>query len=103
MAGGWRRRPGGRRHRRDVDELHADAQARGARDPRHEDDADLRVVSERMYDICEYLAMLHDRGELRTDFRPLPITVTYHAPCQQQGHGIGKPALDLLARHPSCG
>ena len=34
--------------------------------------------------------MLHDRGELRTDFRPQRLTVTYHAPCQQQGHGIGK-------------
>jgi hypothetical protein len=34
--------------------------------------------------------MLHDRGELRTNFRPLRLTVTYHAPCQQQGHGIGK-------------
>ena len=29
---------------------------------------------------------------------PVPETVVYHAPCQQQGHGIGKPALDLLAR-----
>ena len=44
--------------------------------------------------------MLHDRGELRTDFQPLPMTVTYHAPCQQQGHGIGKPALDLMALVP---
>ena len=44
--------------------------------------------------------MLHDRGELRTDFEPLPMTVTYHAPCQQQGHGIGKPALDLMALVP---
>ncbi len=34
--------------------------------------------------------MLHDRGELRTDFRPLRLTVTYPAPCQQQGHGIHK-------------
>jgi hypothetical protein len=34
--------------------------------------------------------MLYDRGELRTDFRPLRLTVTCHAPCQQQGHGIGK-------------
>jgi hypothetical protein len=34
--------------------------------------------------------MLYDRGELRTNFRPLRLTVTYHAPCQQQGHGIGK-------------
>jgi glycerol-3-phosphate dehydrogenase subunit C len=65
-----------------------------------DDDADLRVVSDHVYDICEYLLMLHDRGELRTDFGPLPLTVTYHAPCQQQGHGIGKPALDLMALVP---
>ena len=37
------------------------------------------------------LVMLHDRGELRTDFGPLWLTVAYHAPCQQQqGQGIGK-------------
>jgi glycerol-3-phosphate dehydrogenase subunit C len=65
-----------------------------------EDDADLRLVSDHVYDICEYLLALHDRGELRTDFQPLPMTVTYHAPCQQQGHGIGKPALDLMALVP---
>jgi glycerol-3-phosphate dehydrogenase subunit C len=65
-----------------------------------DDDPDLRVVSDHAYDICEYLVALHERGELRTDFRPLPITVTYHAPCQQQGHGIGKPALDLMALIP---
>jgi glycerol-3-phosphate dehydrogenase subunit C len=64
------------------------------------DDPELRMVSEHVYDICEYLLMLHDRGELRTDFQPLPLTVTYHAPCQQQGHGIGKPALDLMALVP---
>jgi glycerol-3-phosphate dehydrogenase subunit C len=65
-----------------------------------EDDAELRLVSDRVFDICEYLLALHDRGELRTDFQPLPITVTYHAPCQQQGHGIGKPALELMALVP---
>jgi glycerol-3-phosphate dehydrogenase subunit C len=64
------------------------------------DDPDLRVVSERVFDICEYLLAMHERGELQTDFRPMPETVTYHAPCQQQGHGIGKPALDLLALVP---
>jgi glycerol-3-phosphate dehydrogenase subunit C len=64
------------------------------------DDPDLHVVSERTYDICEFLAELHDRGELKTDFKPLPRTVTYHAPCQQQGHYMGKPALDLLALIP---
>jgi glycerol-3-phosphate dehydrogenase subunit C len=65
-----------------------------------DDDEELRVVSERVYDICEYLVMLHDQGELRDDFGPLPLTVTYHAPCQQQGHGVGKPALDLMALVP---
>jgi glycerol-3-phosphate dehydrogenase subunit C len=64
------------------------------------EDPELRTVSEHVYDICEYLLMLHDRGELRTDFRSMPLTVTYHAPCQQQGHGIGKPALDLMALVP---
>src|SRR4051794_9086180 len=64
------------------------------------DDADLRVVSDHIYDISEYLMMLHDRGELQPAFGPLPLTVTYHAPCQQQGHGVGKPALDLMRLIP---
>jgi hypothetical protein len=41
--------------------------------------------------------MLHDRGELRTDFRPLRLTVTHHTPCQEQGHGIGKRLIDAQA------
>jgi len=65
-----------------------------------EDDPDLRRVSEHTYDICELLLELHQRGSLRTDFRPVPETVAYHAPCQQQGHWIGKPALELLALIP---
>jgi glycerol-3-phosphate dehydrogenase subunit C len=62
-----------------------------------EDDAELRLVSGRVRDICEFLVELHDEGRLRTDFRPLETELVYHAPCQQQGHGIGKPALDLFA------
>ena len=64
------------------------------------DDEALVAVSSRVYDICEYLLMLHARGELKTDFAAVEETVTYHAPCQQQGHGIGKPALDLMALIP---
>ena len=64
------------------------------------EDEDVRMVGQQTYDLCEFLLGLHDRGELRTDFVPLPLTVPYHAPCQQQGHGIGKPALDLLALVP---
>ena len=65
-----------------------------------EDDPDLKLVSERTYDICELLLELHDRGELKTDFQPVQDTIAYHAPCQQQGHWIGKPALELLALIP---
>jgi len=63
-------------------------------------DEDLRVVSTQTFDICEFLADLLAAGELKTDFRPVPITVTYHAPCQQQGHNMGKPALDLFGLIP---
>ena len=65
-----------------------------------EDDPDLELVSRRTYDICELLLELHDRGELRTDFSPVEMAVPYHAPCQQRGHGIGTPALDLMALVP---
>jgi glycerol-3-phosphate dehydrogenase subunit C len=64
------------------------------------DDPDLRLVSERTYDVCELLLELHDRGEMKTDFQPVEELVAYHAPCQQQGHWMGKPALDLLALVP---
>jgi glycerol-3-phosphate dehydrogenase subunit C len=64
------------------------------------DDPDLTLVSERTYDVCELLLELHDRGELDVDLQPIDETVLYHAPCQQQGHWIGKPALDLLALIP---
>ncbi len=65
-----------------------------------EQDPVLARVAERTYDVCELLLELHQAGELETDLRPLRETVAYHAPCQQQGHGIGKPALDLLALIP---
>jgi glycerol-3-phosphate dehydrogenase subunit C len=65
-----------------------------------EDDEEVGLVSERTWDLCELLLDLHDCGELRTDFRPVPLKVAYHAPCQQQGHNIGKPALDLFALVP---
>jgi glycerol-3-phosphate dehydrogenase subunit C len=65
-----------------------------------EDDPDLALVSRQTYDICELLLELHHRGELKTDFQPVEETVAYHAPCQQQGHFMGKPALELLALIP---
>ncbi len=63
-------------------------------------DPEVEEVGRQTYDICEFLLDLHDRGELEEDFDPLPITIPYHAPCQQRGHGMGKPALDLFGLIP---
>ena len=65
-----------------------------------EDDPDLALVSRQTFDICELLLQQHDRGALALDFQPVQEIVAYHAPCQQQGHWIGKPALELLALVP---
>jgi glycerol-3-phosphate dehydrogenase subunit C len=60
---------------------------------------DRDFVGRHVYDLSEFLLMLHDKGALRTDFKSLPgitDTLVYHAPCQQKAHNIGQPALDLF-------
>ena len=64
------------------------------------EDDDLAAVRDRLYDICEYLMLMHERGELQTDFQEVALDVPYHAPCQQRGHGIGTPAMDLMGLVP---
>lgn len=64
----------------------------------HSDDA--RLLAAHTYDIFEFLRDLHDRGELRTDFRPLDRALPYHPPCQLRAHRIGRPALDVLGLVP---
>jgi glycerol-3-phosphate dehydrogenase subunit C len=59
-----------------------------------------RTVSEHVYDIFEFLRLLHDRGELNTDFKPIERRMPYHAPCQLRAHNIGRPALDILELIP---
>jgi glycerol-3-phosphate dehydrogenase subunit C len=57
-------------------------------------------VGARVYDICEYLWMLHEAGELNLELTPLPIRLLYHAPCHLKSHGIGYPAMRLLRLIP---
>jgi glycerol-3-phosphate dehydrogenase subunit C len=64
------------------------------------DDPDTRAVSRAVYDICEYLVELDDEGALDRSFAPLPARALYHPPCQLMAHGVGTPALDLLALVP---
>lgn len=59
---------------------------------------DRDLVSRNVYDISEFLLLLYQRGELKTDFDALPVNgaLVYHAPCQQKAHNMGQPALDLF-------
>jgi glycerol-3-phosphate dehydrogenase subunit C len=64
------------------------------------DDPATRAVSRAVYDICEYLLELDDEDALDRSFAPLPAKAVYHPPCQLMAHGVGTPALDLLAMVP---
>jgi glycerol-3-phosphate dehydrogenase subunit C len=57
-------------------------------------------VGSRVYDVCEYLWMLHETGELNVDFQSVPMRLLYHAPCHLKSHGIGYPAMRLLRLVP---
>ena len=57
-------------------------------------------VGSRVYDVCEYLWMLHEAGELDIEFQPVDTRVLYHAPCHLKSHGIGYPAMRLLRLIP---
>jgi glycerol-3-phosphate dehydrogenase subunit C len=63
-------------------------------------DTPARTVAENTYDIFEFLRMLHERGELNTNFKSIEQTMPYHAPCQLRAHRIGRPALDILELIP---
>ena len=62
------------------------------------EEADL--VAEATYDLFEFLEMLEAEGRLKTEFRPKPGRVVYHAPCQLRSHQVGRPAAALLHRLP---
>jgi Fe-S oxidoreductase len=57
-------------------------------------------VSERTYDICEYLMKLHREGELDRSFGRVEGTVAYHLPCHLKAQNIGYKSLDLLRLIP---
>jgi len=63
-------------------------------------DEDTRLVAQNTFDFNEFLLNLLSEGNLRTDFKPIPITLAYHAPCQYRAHRLGKPALELLELIP---
>jgi len=60
----------------------------------------VEAVADRTRDLFEFLS-----GEAAgtfdgLEFRPLPLKVLYHAPCQLLGHAMGMPALRVLRHIP---
>lgn len=59
------------------------------------------ALAGQVYDISEFLWLLHEEGRLRTDFIPQSGRyLPYHTSCHQKLHRIGRPALELLALVP---
>jgi Fe-S oxidoreductase len=64
--------------------------------PRLVDHPDVAVVARQTIEAGAYLQQLHAAGKLRTDFRPLELTVGYHTPCHLRTLAKGTPLADLL-------
>jgi glycerol-3-phosphate dehydrogenase subunit C len=64
------------------------------------DDEGSTVLKLATWDIFEWLMTLEVAGELRTDFKPIKLSLPYHAPCQQRAHRVGKPALQIMELIP---
>jgi len=58
------------------------------------------AVGSQCYDLFEFLALQHEAGRLRTDFRPLHEELPYHQPCHQRVQGMGTPVVRLLRLIP---
>jgi Fe-S oxidoreductase len=64
------------------------------------DDADAKSVAEHTVEACHYLWQLHQRQQLRLEFKRLDAKLGYHAPCHLLALGVGTPAENLLRLVP---
>jgi len=59
-----------------------------------------RLVSEHTIDVHHYLWTLHERGELDTNFREVPLRVVYHNACHSVAQGVVEEPIRLLQLIP---
>ena len=58
---------------------------------------DAQLLAANTYDVNEFLTMLLDAGELKTEgLRPIPLRLAYHMPCQFKAHRIGHPSVEIM-------
>jgi len=63
-------------------------------------DGPIEQVGARFFDPCEYLALRHKAGRLKTDFKHALGTIAYHVPCHQRVQNIGPKTAEVLALVP---
>ena len=64
------------------------------------DDADVKKVSEAIFDPFEYLLHRHKAGKLNTDFKSPLGKVAYHAACHQRVQNVGQKTREVLSLIP---
>ncbi len=65
------------------------------------DDPDVKTVSEKVYDIHEYLWKLHEKGKFNKDFKVSLGNVAYHIPCHLKSLNVGYRAVALMRLIPN--
>jgi FAD/FMN-containing dehydrogenase/Fe-S oxidoreductase len=63
------------------------------------DDPDAQLVADRVVECTSLLWSMHEAGRLRTDFKPLPISIGHHVPCHLKalgGEAVGPRLLALI-------
>jgi glycerol-3-phosphate dehydrogenase subunit C len=64
------------------------------------EDAEVKAVSEAMFDPFEYLVLRHRDGLLRTDFKENLGKVSYHVPCHSRVQNMGQKTREVLQLVP---
>jgi glycerol-3-phosphate dehydrogenase subunit C len=62
---------------------------------------DARLLAANTYDINEFLMLMLEEGQLKTDdLRAIPLTLPYHPPCQYRAHRVGRPSVEVMSIIP---
>ena len=63
-------------------------------------DEDVQLVANNTVDACQYLWAMHERGELKLDFKPMRYVIAYHTPCHVLAMSRDNPGAHLLGLIP---
>jgi len=64
------------------------------------DDKDAQLIADQTIEAGAYLHNLHQAGELKTSFSPLPLRIGYHTPCHLKALQRGEPLRRLMSLIP---